>query len=96
MDYKELIEELRFLSGHVPEDMCDDGKDALEKAATAIETLLAERDAALKYVPHNCQTCKWWKVVKPGMACCTAPKELGHCYLGKGKAWEWIGTTETE
>lgn len=47
MDYKGLIEELRFLSSHVPGDMCDDdGRDALEKAATAIETLLAEREEA--------------------------------------------------
>ncbi|AWY06887.1 MAG: protein of unknown function DUF551 [Caudoviricetes sp.] len=47
MDYKELIDELRFLSSHVPEQMCDNnGENALDRAATAIETLLAERQAA--------------------------------------------------
>lgn len=46
MDYKALIEELRFLSSHVPEQMCDNnGENALDRAATAIETLLAEREA---------------------------------------------------
>lgn len=97
MDYKEQIEELRFLSSHVSEQMCDaDGKDPLEKAADAIKTLLAERDAAIKFVPHNCQTCKWWETVKPGMACCKAPEESGACYLGKGMAWEWRGPQKKE
>lgn len=55
-DYKELIEELMFLStNHVPEDMCDDdGMDALEKAATAIENLLSERDALLETLHGEC------------------------------------------
>lgn len=49
MDYKELIEELRFLAKHVPEQMDDnDGQNALEKAADAIETLLAETSAEFK------------------------------------------------
>lgn len=44
MDYKELIEVLReYSSLYVPEEMCDDdGTDILQKAADAIETLLAE------------------------------------------------------
>lgn len=67
MDYKELIEELRFLSGFVPEQMCDDdGKDAFEKAAAAIETLLAERDADIilarcienQFGDCHCSNCK--------------------------------------
>lgn len=42
-DYTGLVKELRALSKHVPEQMCDDnGIDPLEKAADAIETLLAE------------------------------------------------------
>lgn len=44
MDYKELIDELReFSSLFVPEEMCDDdGRDILQKAADAIETLLSK------------------------------------------------------
>lgn len=64
MDYKEQIEELRFLSSHVPEQMCDaDGKDPLEKAADAIETLLAERDAAIRLLrtPAWCNGCIHFK-----------------------------------
>lgn len=92
-----LIEELRFLSSHVPEDMCDDdGKDVLEKAADVIETLLVKLDAAIKYIPHTCETCRWWKTVKPGMACCKAPDEAGPCYLGNGTAWEWRGQQNSE
>lgn len=85
-DYKELIDELRFLSGHVPEQMCDDkGKDALEKAADAIETLLAERDAAVHDINEmlrepelDCEYCKW------GGDC---PEEFYSCYNNA----EWRG-----
>lgn len=85
MDYKELIEELRFLSGHVPEEMCDDdGKDALKKAATAIDTLLVEREAAMKYIPKTCYTCKNWE-----LGGCNAPLSRGDCTFDLRKAWEW-------
>lgn len=59
MEYKEQIEELRALSKHVPEQMCGgDGKDPLEKAADSIETLLAERDAAIGMLMGECHACK--------------------------------------
>lgn len=58
MDYKELIEELRFLSAYVPEQMCDaNGKDTLEKAADAIETLLSELNALKTEWKWNYRQC---------------------------------------
>lgn len=90
MDYKEQIEELRFLSGHVPEQMCDaDGKDPLEKAADAIETLLAERDAAVEHLSHGGSRCN----------CCAYNYHSIHDYPckhcketgGMSDYWEWRG-----
>lgn len=95
MDYKELIE----LSKKAAAEW--EGTHEYYQAATlitslcsAIETLLAEREAAMQYIPHQCDTCKWWQAVGSGMACCTAPEELGPCYLGRGKAYQWRGLTE--
>lgn len=94
-DYKALIAELRFLSSIVPEDMCDsDGKDALEKAAAAIETLLAERDAAVEMLRGECRACKhnsvWHNVGK----CCTCTHETAGALIPKDQCtdnWEWKG-----
>lgn len=87
MDYKELIEELHFLSGHVPEQMCDDdGKDPLERAATAIETLLAERDAAMDDLNGQCDKCKFLNISSHDFPCC-------HCIVtgGMNDYWKWRG-----
>lgn len=53
MDYKELIEKL--MSGHYG------GPKFEERAATAIETLLEERDAAVEDLRKvaKCDSCKW-------------------------------------
>lgn len=59
MDYKELVEQLKEWNELLISEMCSDdkfpcydlcdGKDCIVcRAATAIETLLAERDAAIK------------------------------------------------
>lgn len=90
MDYKELIEELHFLSGHVPEQMCDDdGKDPLERAATAIETLLAERDAAVEIISSGgkrCRACVYNDRGIHDFPCCHC-RETG----GMTDYWEWRG-----
>lgn len=52
MDYKELIRLLR------DESNCD-VLDYIEDAATAIETLLGERDAAIKSLRGVCGECKY-------------------------------------
>lgn len=92
MDYKELIKELRFLSKFVPEQICDDnGKDALEKAADAIETLLKERDAAIKDIPRECSYCKYWEndtIEQPCYDCWHS--------CGPEKNWKWRGLNVVE
>lgn len=93
MDYKEQIEKLRFLSSHVPEQMCDaDGKDPLEKAADAIETLLAERDAAIEMLHGECHACKhnagWHNIGKCGV--CVHETARDSFTPGKRTdCWEW-------
>lgn len=62
--------------------------------ASRLKQVEAERDAAMKYIPHTCETCKWWHKVSDGMMCCKAPEELGKCYLGHGKAWQWRGIND--
>lgn len=87
MDYKEQIEELRFLSSHVPEQMCDaDGKDPLEKAADAIETLLAERDAAVDGMRGRCSKCKHFSVGVLHFPCTDCCFEVG-----TNDHWQWRG-----
>ena len=95
MDYKELIGELRALSKHVPEQMCDDGgKDPLEKAVTAIETLLAERDAAVNLLHGACYACKN-KGTHYSEAPCSLCKWGGMVYITPiaklQDSWQWRG-----
>lgn len=100
MDY-ELIEGLRSLSKHVPEQMCDEkGKDPLERAADVIETLLAERDVLIEELRGICWCCahgRKWKNA-PGwskMTTCEHLKEIGVLARSGGKTkcphWEWRG-----
>jgi len=101
-DFKELIENLRALSPHVPEQMCDDdGRDALEKAATAIETLLAERDAAVEDLRGLCWCCVRGKKYENGLSwsratTCEHMRELGVVARIGGKCkcqyWQWRGS----
>lgn len=87
MDYKELVDELRFLSLHVPEGMCDyDGKDPLEKAADAIETILAERDAAVEDIHRDCITCAHSESNNKDHITC---KFMEACRFAEH--WEWRG-----
>lgn len=78
MGYKELINRLRYnrvCSGDVAE------------AADALETLLAERDAAVedlkKYSFNSCKVCAEWK---NGMCSRPAPKDCGGYNW-----WKWRG-----
>lgn len=80
MDYKELIDELRMVSSWECSD-CYDCNQCV-KAATAIETLLEERDAAVEDLKkfadagEACHLCKH-------LPC--HPKN-DHCI-----GWEWRG-----
>lgn len=80
MDYKELI---KYLHGTA---RCCDGCYACEQAATAIEMLLAERDAAVKdlHILAPCLSCTQNSSNNSGKMC----KYAGNC---NGKHWKWRG-----
>lgn len=83
MDYKELISKLRKKDGCNCE--CLD-------AATAIETLLAERDAAvedLRFV-SDCTSCKYYPFDGSCDACLECSCE------NENVAWEWRGPQKGE
>lgn len=79
MDYNQLIEQLRSTESRSKRAMLDD-------AAAAIETLMAERDAAvadLKACSNNsCVMCKWFD----GNNHCTAEEPCS-----PNDNWEWRG-----
>lgn len=83
MDYKELIEQLR---NAFPKDGYELERSVCESAADAIETLLAERDAAVKYIPKVCSTCEYWDA-----GGCNAPIAGGECAFDLRQAWQWRG-----
>lgn len=101
MDYKELAKELRdeaqwqninFTFSTVAKE--------LYAAATAIETLLAERDAAVEDLRGRCWCCvhgKPWEPAGPlsKLTGCDHLSEFGVLARGGGKCkcphWEWRG-----
>lgn len=104
MDYKELIEQLkniRFL-------YADDGlkcASICKDSATAIETLLAERDAAVADLRGMCWCCAHGKKYENGLpwskaTTCEHMRELGAVARSGGKCkcshWEWRGPQKGE
>lgn len=88
MDYKGLIEQLRSASRLQGTWL----RNRMVEAAAAIETLLAERDAAMADVQKNCNTCCWWH----DGGCC-APLELyGGCDFSVRQAWKWHGSQKQQ
>lgn len=82
MDCKELIEQLR------DENNCN-VLDYIEDAATAIETLLAERDAAVEIISSGgkrCRACVYNDRGIHDFPCCHC-RETG----GMTDYWEWRG-----
>ena len=97
MDYKELIEELRMVASW--DGVCCDCNHCID-AATAIETLLAERDAAVEDLRGMCWCCvhgKPWDEAGPlsKMTGCEKLSKIGVLARGGGKCkclyWEWRG-----
>lgn len=93
MDYKEQIKYYRDTAKRWEqgEQLLLNGElrmqDTLREFADIIETLLAERDAAVDSIPKNCNTCCHW--YDGG---CVAPLELfGGCDFGIRQAWQWCG-----
>lgn len=77
MDYKELIERLKHCKSYKPKHEL---QRTMLDAATAIETLLAEREAAMKDLRRTgCDTCEHRKDCYPCSKCMN------------GSCWEWHG-----
>lgn len=84
MDYKELIEQLR-------NDSNCGILNYIEDAATAIETLLAERDAAIKDMKRVAERSmqKHCYLCKHAAECAPNVRDKRRCYYGDG--FEWRG-----
>lgn len=91
MDYKELTNQLEVLERHT-------GFCALGVSATAIETLLDERDAAVEDLRGLCWCCAHGKKYENGLpwskaTTCEHMRELGVVARSSGKCkckfWQW-------
>lgn len=94
MDYKELIDKLREDSMYHKNNSNDAKAKYFEVIATAIETLLAERDTAVGMLRGECHACKhnvgWHNVGK----CRTCIHETAAAIIPKCQCddnWEWHG-----
>lgn len=94
MDYKELIERLKYYGtdyatgGNLGREIMGTD-DVLLDAATAIETLLAERDAAVEIISSGgkrCRACVYNDRGIHDFPCCHC-RETG----GMTDYWEWRG-----
>lgn len=87
MDYNGLIEQLR---NAFPVDGYELERSVCESAADAIETLLAERDAAVETLRYmGCDVCKYKKVDWSEEPCCSC-----HRVGGWKDGWHWRGPQE--
>lgn len=97
MDYKELIKQLKEWNEQYVSEMCADdkfscydlcdGKDCIVcRAATAIETLLAERDAAVEEMHGRCIKCNHFSVGFLDYPCTDCRYEGG-----ANDHWKWSG-----
>lgn len=92
MDYKELIEQLKHCKSYKPKYEL---QRTMIEAATAIETLLAERDAAVKDLRNGsmqrCRSCAHQECGVKDFPCFSC-KDTG----GFSDYWEWRGPTKGE
>lgn len=90
MDYKELIKQFRDESTFQRDRFSRFVlADELEAAATAIETLLAEREAAIEDLRLiGCEACKYQRLEAFKSPCCECI-ETG----SQSDFWEWRGPT---
>ena len=92
MDYGKLIERLKNAAGG-PEGirMAQDAATAIEALRSDLARVTAERDAAIKSIPHDCKTCVYHTVFFNGCTPdhdCTNPD--GGCSNNYDR-WEWRG-----
>lgn len=83
MDYKELIAELRTAVSL--EDTTYYERERYLDAATAIETLFAELDAAVEELRGQCTHCKHTRV------CALDKQHMVGCVTTNKGNWEWRG-----
>lgn len=101
MDYKNLIKKLEYQAKTIRNNNCTTmSAEESEAAANAIETLLAERDAAVEELRGLCWCCangeKLKKAPMWSMATtCKYMRELGALARSGGKCkcqhWQWRG-----
>ena len=68
--------------------------DAVVRLQAELARVTEERDALLKYVPRECNTCKYWDHPE-GTSWCDAPGE-GPCHVGARELWQWRGPQKEE
>lgn len=78
---------------HEDKQRCQE--NLLDKAAEAIERLIAERDAALADLAdaRSCKTCKYACDTRDCSSCKSKTCKCRECHLDKN-AWEWRGAPE--
>lgn len=61
--------------------------------ADVIESLIADLNNAIQYIPHTCQTCRYWELSEDPkhMYCCNHPNRENPCYVWRTQNWEWNG-----
>ncbi len=85
MDYKELIERLRVYDYWAGESDINSHPLICDEAAAAIETLLAERDAAVEDLKGRCGVCKHRRV------CLFDEQHRIGCAVSNRGHWQWRG-----
>lgn len=58
-----------------------------------LEQVKRERDAAMKFIPKDCETCAYWRPKEENI--CVAP-EGAPCHWSKREAWKWCGALMKE
>lgn len=87
MDYKELIDKLREDALYHKNNSNEPKAKYFEVIATAIETLLEEREALMKLVYGKCEVCINRR------KCLFDDVARTKCALNKCCDWEWRGPT---
>lgn len=93
MDYKDLIEQLKNIRFIYADNMikCE---SICNKAADAIETLLAERDAAIEMLKGECNACKHntgWHNIGKCAVCVHETAREWPVTKKRTDCWEWCG-----
>lgn len=92
MDYKEPIKNLRKVASCLQEDDAPKCATVCENAIAAIETLLAELEAAIIDAEFGyCLTCKYKNEERTGVHCIRCRNCEGEQHM-----WQWRGPTPSD